>query len=283
MDNEIRRQEIHYTIVENAAIEDKRLNVYELATYLILSYHADNKTGKSFPSYDRIADEVHISKSSAIKAIKGLIEKGYVSKEIRVIEGKQENTSNMYTLITQYQKKDGGVSSTQCSVPDTPGSASETPQGGVPKTQGSVPDTPELYSSNYTNLSELNSPNNGSGKIMEFGKEPRLNLDKIIDEWNRIDVCNSDKMKALCFMNSEVQRNIRLYGEDVVIQAIRNYGKIFHDPKSNYHHKHYLWRFISEMKVDFFTDAVDPFYKHYSHDSKESEDERRHNAFVDAL
>lgn len=60
-----------------------------------------NDLGKCFPSYETIANAIGKSRATAIRVMKSLIEKGFVSKEERKkesVHGKISDTSNMYTI-----------------------------------------------------------------------------------------------------------------------------------------------------------------------------------------
>ena len=71
----------------------KKCGIYATGVYLSLCRHAD-KQQKSFPSHQRIAEELAISRSQVIRSIKILEENGIVTKE-RV--GKKAN--NRYYLL----------------------------------------------------------------------------------------------------------------------------------------------------------------------------------------
>lgn len=76
-------------------ITDKNLDAYE---YRILSYLIScSKDSKCFPSQNKIACELNISKSLVKKRLENLNAKKYVFKTNRVL-GTGKKTSNLYTI-----------------------------------------------------------------------------------------------------------------------------------------------------------------------------------------
>ncbi len=67
----------------------------------VLLYLIDraNKNQTCFPSVPTIGRELHISISTVKRAMRELVETGYVTKEIRFREGNRGQTSNLYTLF----------------------------------------------------------------------------------------------------------------------------------------------------------------------------------------
>ncbi|MBS6560903.1 MAG: helix-turn-helix domain-containing protein [Clostridiales bacterium] len=67
----------------------------------VLLYLIDrsNKDLKCFPAIPTMAKELHISVSTVKRALKELVEEGFVKKESRFREMNRGQTSNLYTLI----------------------------------------------------------------------------------------------------------------------------------------------------------------------------------------
>ncbi|HAC3037591.1 TPA_asm: helix-turn-helix domain-containing protein [Listeria monocytogenes] len=87
-----------FTKIQNNVIEDERLNLQDLALYLALCKFANNKTQQCYPSKKSLLKVSRISDKPFRKALKHLIEYGYVKVETRLsTDGKQ--LSNMYTLV----------------------------------------------------------------------------------------------------------------------------------------------------------------------------------------
>lgn len=97
----LKDERFDFTILENDIVRDtKKYNKNELLAYIAISYHAD-KAGTCFPSYEGIARIMRTSRTTAINAVQGLVEKGVIKLENRKSdEKKKEMTSNLYTLVS---------------------------------------------------------------------------------------------------------------------------------------------------------------------------------------
>lgn len=73
----------------------------------VLLYLIDraNKEQTCFPAVPTIGRELHISISTVKRAMRELVEAGYVKKESRFREGNRGQTSNLYTLFFMEQEK----------------------------------------------------------------------------------------------------------------------------------------------------------------------------------
>ena len=113
---------------------------------LVLLKLADNANdnGECYPSYHHIAKECEISKSTAMRAVDALCEKGLLIKQPRYLIGGKEQTSNFYVIV---------LPSLQGSVTVTPGVVSE-------RHQGSVTVTPGVVSERHPNQSYITSKEN---------------------------------------------------------------------------------------------------------------------------
>lgn len=88
-----------FTMLDNDII--RNINKYsknELLAYMALSYFAD-KDNNCNPSYESIAKIMRTSRTTAIQAIQGLVEKGIIVLTNRKEKGKKEMASNDYTII----------------------------------------------------------------------------------------------------------------------------------------------------------------------------------------
>lgn len=92
---------INFTILENDIIGNpNKYDKNELLAYVAIGYYA-NKDGECFPSYEGVAKIMRTSRTTAVKAIQGLVEKGIIKLENRKEdEKKKELTSNLYTLVS---------------------------------------------------------------------------------------------------------------------------------------------------------------------------------------
>lgn len=97
----LKDERFDFTILENDIVRDtNKYNKNELLAYIAISYYAD-KAGNCFPSYEGIARIMRTSRTTAINAVQGLVEKGVIKLENRKSdEKKKEMTSNLYTLVS---------------------------------------------------------------------------------------------------------------------------------------------------------------------------------------
>ena len=102
----------NFTIIENEIIDDiERFDKNDLLCYMVLCRFANNETGECYPSYKTIAEKMRVGVSTAIKAIKSLIDKGVIEVQQR----KNENggdTSNLYTIVNASKDAENKKAST---------------------------------------------------------------------------------------------------------------------------------------------------------------------------
>ncbi|HDB9835901.1 TPA: helix-turn-helix domain-containing protein [Escherichia coli] len=113
---------------------------------LVLLKLADNANdnGECYPSYQHIAKQCEIGKSTAMRAIDALCEKGLLIKQPRYLIGGKEQTSNFYVIV----------------LPSLQGSVRETPVVVSERHQGSVTVTPGVVSERHPNQSYITSKEN---------------------------------------------------------------------------------------------------------------------------
>ena len=104
----------NFTIIENDIIDDiERFDKNDLLCYMVLCRFANNETGECYPSYKTIAEKMRVGVSTAIKAVKSLIDKGVVEVQQR----KNENggdTSNLYTIVNINKDNEKDIYSNCC-------------------------------------------------------------------------------------------------------------------------------------------------------------------------
>ena len=85
-----------HTRVDNFVIDEylDRIGVHGLAIYTVIKRHYNWMTGQCIPSYARIAEICHISRSTVIRYVKRLKEYGLILKTMRFTDEGQ--TSNQY-------------------------------------------------------------------------------------------------------------------------------------------------------------------------------------------
>ena len=149
---------------------------------LVLLKLADNANdnGECYPSYHHIAKECEISKSTAMRAVDALCEKGLLIKQPRYLIGGKEQTSNFYVIV---------LPSLQGSVTVTPGVVSE-------RHQGSVTVTPGVVSERHPNQSYITSKENIKNNTLRV-----LEKERSISEEDR--EVNLAALRCLAFYNDK--------------------------------------------------------------------------------
>lgn len=89
---------VNFTLVHNEFIESPLLNVNEKVVFLSIKRHLNNESLQAFPSIKTLCRYTGLSRSTVIKTIKSLEDKGVLSVERRQNDSKG-NLSNLYTLI----------------------------------------------------------------------------------------------------------------------------------------------------------------------------------------
>lgn len=99
-DKIIDRREPGFYIVDNEVIEvfGARIGVYGIAVYNVLLKFANASGENAFPSYQKIADLLGISRPKAIEGVKILLEHGLIEKTPRM-SSSGDPTTNIYTLL----------------------------------------------------------------------------------------------------------------------------------------------------------------------------------------
>ena len=145
----------NFTIIENDIIDDiERFDKNDLLCYMVLCRFANNETGECYPSYKTIAEKMRVGVSTAIKAVKSLIDKGVVEVQQR----KNENggdTSNLYTIVNINKDNENKKAST---VPPVKADKENI------KTNNSIPQNDKKYASKKEENKVLNNKHNNTVK-----------------------------------------------------------------------------------------------------------------------
>lgn len=91
-----------FIIVNKSIIEEKDNGITkpsEISVFNALCMHADNDTGRSWPSLETIAEEGRVSERTARNAIKTLEECGYIRVVPRFDEETGRQLSNYYYIL----------------------------------------------------------------------------------------------------------------------------------------------------------------------------------------
>ncbi|KXK52760.1 MAG: primosome, DnaD subunit [Chloroflexi bacterium OLB13] len=88
---------IPFTRIPDSVLLDPRLTAVQLRIYAVIARRLGSDTASAFPSYATIARDANTSRTSAISAVKALIELGYLCKQAQP-SGQGDLTSNRYTI-----------------------------------------------------------------------------------------------------------------------------------------------------------------------------------------
>ena len=122
--------------VDNAVIDDyaPRIGAYGIAVYTVLVRYAD-QDGRCFPSYQKIAQTLGLSRNTVIKTVRNLVEAGILSVQPRMTSDGDAN-SNLYTLQpvpAASPDAPGSAADALGSPPDAPGVVQQMHQGSAPR------------------------------------------------------------------------------------------------------------------------------------------------------
>jgi hypothetical protein len=92
---------------DSSILEDTRFTTVETLVYIVIESHATTTDQRSFPSYNTISNKAKCGRSTAIRAVKKLVEHNLIYKIERFKgktdeetgETKIENTSNLYVIF----------------------------------------------------------------------------------------------------------------------------------------------------------------------------------------
>lgn len=92
-------RETNWFMVENELIDNLQLTTYEKMIYIVLVRHS-NEDSSCFPSILTISKKAGCSVATVKRTIKSLEEKLLIKKVNRKVEGKKENNSNLYYIMS---------------------------------------------------------------------------------------------------------------------------------------------------------------------------------------
>ena len=103
-----------FYLIDNELIDDygSIIGAYGVAVYNVLARYANKYGENAFPSYNHIAEKLNVSRDTAIRTVKVLVDTGIVNKQGRTT-GKGDPTSNEYILMHIKGKKQQLPSSSQ--------------------------------------------------------------------------------------------------------------------------------------------------------------------------
>lgn len=103
-DNLRDRRNLGFFQIENALVDSEEFTMAEKMAYMVLVRYA-GKDNAAFPSVATLAKKMGCGETTARKAIKGLEEKGVITKETRK-KSNGGNQSNLYTIIGVVNKEE---------------------------------------------------------------------------------------------------------------------------------------------------------------------------------
>ncbi|WP_001009217.1 DnaD domain protein [Bacillus cereus] len=171
-----------FFILENDAIDNCDLNVYEFKTYAVVVRYANRDTQSAFPSLTTLTEKVGCGRKKIIECIKSLEEKGYIQKVNRK-DDQGNNLSNIYYVLPTPSVSQKLV-------------VSEGNQGSVPEKLGVVSEG----NTNNTNLNNTNLTKSSSKNPFSFYE-------------NNIGMLNP-------FMADSIEQWIKDTSEELVIAAM---------------------------------------------------------------
>jgi hypothetical protein len=165
-DTLVDKRERGFYIVDDEIIDEHgaKLGPLGVAVYNVLVKHANKHGTSSFPSYQTIADKLGITRNSAIKGVKILLEEKVVGKRSRTNESGAP-TSNAYRIlpVKKRPKEAAEVVQNLHHHPEIPSAYSALPSASdaLPLVQnmhqGSANFAPELDSFNQTPLNQTHT------------------------------------------------------------------------------------------------------------------------------
>ncbi|MBF7155737.1 DnaD domain protein [Bacillus albus] len=173
-----------FFMIENDAIDNCDLDVYEFKAYAVIVRHANRDTQSAFPSLTTLAEKVGCGRKKIVQCIKSLEEKGYIQKVNRK-DDQGNNLSNIYYVLP---------------TPSVPEKlvVSEGNQGSVPEKLGVVSEG----NTNNTNLNNTNLTKSSSSSKNPFSFYE-----------NNIGMLNP-------FMADSIEQWIKDTSEEIVIAAM---------------------------------------------------------------
>ncbi len=197
---------------------------------LVLLKLADNANdnGECYPSYQHIAKQCEINKSTAMRAIEALCKKGLLLKQPRYLIGGKEQTSNFYVIVLPSlsgsgTKQPGVVAkSNQGSGTKQPGVVAESNQGSGTKQPGVVAES----NPNQSYITSKENIKNNTLRVLEkdesISEEDRaadLAASRVLDHYN--NKFNSKHKEKKYFVNLLKKTKTRgAYTEEDLIMVI---------------------------------------------------------------
>ncbi|MBU5308421.1 helix-turn-helix domain-containing protein [Clostridioides mangenotii] len=159
-------REKNWFMVENELIDNLQLTTYEKMIYIVLVRHT-NEDSNCFPSMSTISKKAGCSVATVKRTVKSLEDKSLIKKVTRKVEGKKENNSNLYYIMSAK----GGVCENLGSERHN-GRVCENPQVGSVRASNNT----NINNTNITSMYIENEDEPVDNSLGEFSKLYQQNI-----------------------------------------------------------------------------------------------------------
>jgi DnaD/phage-associated family protein len=169
-------RETNWFMVENELIDNLQLTTYEKMIYIVLVRHS-NEDSSCFPSILTISKKAGCSVATVKRTIKSLEEKLLIKKITRKVEGKKENNSNLYYVMSAKGRVCENLGSERAE-----GRVCENPQVGSVRASNNT----NINNTNITSMYIDNEDEPVDKNLSEFSKLYQQNIgvvNGITAEW----------------------------------------------------------------------------------------------------
>jgi hypothetical protein len=223
-----------------ALMEFPDLDIYEQMIYMVLRSFCNPRNNSVFPKYATLAKNGRMSERKAIDAVKGLIEKRLIKKEIRLkvtSNRKVTNDSNLYTLIHPNEALSHLGSQDAQDGQDAPGGVHDMHPGGAQDAPGGVhdmhpPGAQRAYEQNHltkqnriksfkNNNNKETTPNKQATAKQQIVAKQQTIAKKYIEQKKANDVVvDLLSQKGIKPTTTTINKWLKLANEETVISAI---------------------------------------------------------------
>ena len=241
LDRVIDKNRVPFLMLQNDVIDDEVVfsDSTEKMVYIVLRRYANEYGENAFPSFEKIAKKARCSRSTAIRRIDSLIEKGLISKKPR-FNDKGGITSNLYTIedFHEYISRRSGVS--KGNYPSVTGKLPLVSQGNYP----SVTVTPYKELNTNTNLKKNNNNNVQS---------PKDDLNERFESIYKQYPKKQGKKRAFAAYKKAIKAGVT---DDTIIDGIQRYCFMLETTRTNakYIKQAGTWFFNEGWNDEYATD-----------------------------
>ncbi|PEC65322.1 DnaD domain protein [Bacillus toyonensis] len=205
-----------FFMIENDAIDNCNLDVYEFKAYAVIVRHANRDTQSAFPSLTTLTEKVGCGRKKIVQCIKSLEEKGYIQKVNRK-DDQGNNLSNIYYVLPTPSISRKLV-------------VSDGNQGSVPEKLGVVSEG----NTNNTNLNNTNLTKSSSKNPFSFYESNIGVLNPFmadgIDQW----IKDTNEELVIAAMERALKQQKKWnYAEGILKQWANNNVKTIQDVESS--------------------------------------------------